>query len=61
MGWMVLSRAEGESIMVGNTEVKVHEIRGNRIRLAVNAAPETPIHRKEVYEAVEAGKGKSND
>jgi carbon storage regulator len=50
---LVLSRKIDEDILVGNDIViKVVDIRGDRVQLGITAAPEIPIHRREVYEAI---------
>jgi carbon storage regulator len=48
---LVLTRRVGEVIFIDNEiMVKVAEIRGNRVKLAIEAPPEVRIDRKEVYE-----------
>ena len=50
---LVLSRGRDESIMIGDTiKITVVDIRGDKIRLGIEAPPEVPIHRQEVYEAI---------
>ncbi|MBI4585799.1 MAG: carbon storage regulator CsrA [Planctomycetes bacterium] len=50
---LVLTREKEEAIMIGNQiEVKVLEIKGDRVRLGIIAPPEVPIHRMEVYLAI---------
>ena len=49
---LVLSRFRDESIMVGDIEVMVVDIRGDKVRLGITAPPGVPIHRKEIYEAI---------
>ena len=51
---LVLGRCEGESIMIGDDiEIKVVVIRGNKIRLGIMAPRNLPVHRKEVYKAIQ--------
>jgi carbon storage regulator len=51
---LALTRKVGESIMMGdNIEIKVVEIRGDKVRLGFVAPRETPIHRKEIYDAIQ--------
>jgi carbon storage regulator len=53
---LVLSRLVGESIMIGDgITVTVIEIRGAKVRLGIAAARTVPVHRQEVYEAIQAG------
>lgn len=50
---LVLSRQRDETIMIGdNIEITVVDIRGDKVRLGINAPVEVPVHRKEVYEAI---------
>lgn len=49
---LVLSRKKNESIVVGDAEVTVVEIRGDKVRLGIQAPKELPVHRKEVWEAI---------
>jgi len=50
---LVLSRKEGEGIQIGsNVTVTVVEIRGNKIRLGINAPRDVPVHRDEVLRAI---------
>lgn len=47
---LILSRQRDESIMIGDDiEVVVMAIRGDKVRLGINAARQIPVHRKEVY------------
>lgn len=54
-GRLVLTRAIGESIFIGENadiELTVVEIRGSKVRLAVQADKLIPVHRKEVFEQI---------
>lgn len=52
---LVLSRRVGESVVIGNdVVVTVLEVRGDIIRIGVDAPREVPVHRSEVFEAIEA-------
>jgi len=54
---LVLSRYKDESIMVGeDVEVTIVEVRGNKVRLGITAPRFIPIHRREVYEAIQREK-----
>jgi carbon storage regulator len=51
---LVLSRQRDESIMIGdNIVVTIVDIRGDKVRLGINAPSEIPVHRHEVYEAIQ--------
>ncbi len=51
---LVLSRQRDESIMIGdNIVITVVDIRGDKVRLGINAPTEVPVHRQEVYEAIQ--------
>lgn len=51
---LVLSRQRDESIMIGdNVQITVVDIRGDKVRLGIIAPAEIPVHRKEVYEAIQ--------
>ena len=47
---LALTRKKGESLVLNNNiEVTVLEIRGDQIKLGINAPKEVPVYRKEVY------------
>ena len=48
---LVLSRQKDESIMIGdNVEITIVDVRGDKVRLGINAPKEIPVHRREVFE-----------
>jgi len=50
---LVLSRKKNESIVINdNITIVVVEVRGDKVRLGVEAPKEVPVHRREVYEAI---------
>jgi carbon storage regulator len=50
---LVLSRRKNESIVINeDITIIVVEIRGDKVRLGIEAPKETPVHRNEVYEAI---------
>lgn len=52
---LVLSRQRDETIMIGDdVEITVVDIRGDKVRLGINAPSRIAVHRKEVYEAIRA-------
>jgi carbon storage regulator len=53
---LVLSRKKNESIVINNDiRIVVVEIRGDKVRLGVEAPREVPVHRREVYDAIQRG------
>ena len=50
---LVLSRQRDETIMIGDDiEITIVDIRGDKVRLGINAPASVPVHRKEVYDAI---------
>lgn len=53
---LVLSRKKNESIVINNDiTIVVVEIRGDKVRLGIDAPKEIPVHRREVFDAIKAG------
>ncbi|MEZ6090376.1 MAG: carbon storage regulator CsrA [Pirellulaceae bacterium] len=51
---LVLSRKKNESIVINNDiRIVIVEIRGDKVRLGVEAPREVPVHRREVYDAIQ--------
>lgn len=51
---LALSRKKDESIVInGNIEITVIEIKGDQIKLGINAPKSVPIYRKEVFEQIQ--------
>jgi carbon storage regulator len=51
---LVLSRQRDETIMIGdNIEITIVDIRGDKVRLGITAPATRPVHRKEVYDAIQ--------
>jgi carbon storage regulator len=65
-GMLVLTRKTGESIQIGDDiELTVISVKGDQVKLGINAPKNVDIHRKEVYlsiqdENTEASKGIDN-
>lgn len=53
MGQLVLSRKQDEVIVIGDSiRVMVVDIRGDKVRLGVEAPKDVSVHREEVYQAI---------
>lgn len=51
---LVLSRYKDQSIYIGDDiVVTIVDVRGDRIRLGIEAPPNVPVHRQEIYEAIQ--------
>lgn len=56
---LVLSRQKDEAIVIGDDiEITIVDVRGNKVRLGITAPKETPVHRREVYDAIQREKSK---
>ena len=54
---LVLKRHLGETIVIGNViRITVVEIRGDRVRLGIDAPKDVAVHREEVWDAIQRQK-----
>jgi carbon storage regulator len=61
-GMLVLSRKKNESIVINDDiTIVVVEIRGDKVRLGVEAPKEVPVHRREVYDAIKRSEQEANN
>ncbi len=59
---LVLSRKKNECIVINNDiRIVVVEIRGDKVRLGVEAPREVPVHRQEVYDAIQNAQQPDSD
>ena len=50
---LILTRRVGEAVMIGNeVTVTVLGVKGNQVRLGVNAPKDVAVHREEIYERI---------
>ncbi|MBL7132837.1 MAG: carbon storage regulator CsrA [Phycisphaerae bacterium] len=55
---LVLSRQRDESIIIGDdVEITIVDIRGDKVRLGINAPAHIPVHRREIYDAMKERQG----
>ena len=55
---LILTRRVGETLMVGDeVTVTVLGVKGNQVRIGVNAPREVAVHREEIYERIKAEEG----
>ncbi|ART62309.1 carbon storage regulator CsrA [Kushneria marisflavi] len=57
---LILTRRVGETLMVGDEiTVTVLGVKGNQVRLGVNAPRDVSVHREEIYQRIQQEKGDS--
>lgn len=57
---LVLSRQKDESIVIGDdVEIVIVDVRGDKVRLGITAPKEIPVHRREIYDAIQREKAEA--
>ena len=59
---LILTRRIGETLMVGDeVKVTVLGVKGNQVRLGVDAPRDVAVHREEIYERIQKEQEGGND
>jgi len=59
---LVLSRQRDESIMIGDdVEITIVDVRGDKVRLGITAPRHIPVHRREIYDAIQREKAEGRE
>ncbi len=59
---LVLSRQRDESIMIGDdVEIIIVDVRGDKVRLGITAPKNIPVHRREIYDAIQREKKENKE
>ncbi len=59
---LVLSRQRDESIMIGDdVEIIIVDVRGDKVRLGITAPKSIPVHRREMYDAIQREKNEKKE
>ncbi|MCH8193124.1 MAG: carbon storage regulator CsrA [Planctomycetes bacterium] len=59
---LVLSRQRDESIMIGDdVEITIVDVRGDKVRLGITAPKSIPVHRREIYDAIQREKAAAKE
>lgn len=55
---LILTRRVGETLMVGdNVAITVLGVKGNQVRIGVNAPKDVAVHREEIFQRIQREKG----
>ncbi len=59
---LILTRRVGESVVIGeDVTVTVLGVKGNQVRIGINAPKQVAVHREEIFERIKSGRGSSGN
>ncbi len=59
---LILTRRAGETVMIGSdVTITVLGVKGNQVRIGINAPKDVAVHREEIYERIQSEKAAEGD
>lgn len=59
---LILTRRIGETLIIGNdVKIAVLDVKGNQVKVGVDAPAVTPVHREEIYNRIKSSDTNHND